>query len=110
MGEIHARDLSLRTARALAESEGHVACTAAQVQDRSIASPKNVIEAPRCAPPPEPVHIHRKYVVQQVVSWRDSAEHLAHFARGALLIVRFGWRCAHDCWLVGGCCHPASER
>src|SRR5579864_5472145 len=68
------------------EREGQVARAAAQIKDASVGTPKNATEFFRCQPAPFVVHRERKEVVEQVISRRNSAEHIAHAAGGIALV------------------------
>jgi hypothetical protein len=72
--------------RAALECQRHVASSAAQVENSRVFILKNVVEGFGGAPPPQPVDIARKHVVQQVIAWRDGGKHFAHRARGRLLV------------------------
>lgn len=48
-------------------------------------------ESARGTPPPEAIHVERKYVIEQVIAWRDGSEHFAHGTRSRFLICRALW-------------------
>src|SRR5260370_18062358 len=68
-------------------------------------------ESARRAPPPKPVNIAGKYVIQQIIARRNRGKHLAHRLRRGVLVTRAGGRSSHNMFGFGSFGrHHACER
>ena len=63
---------------------------------RALGTLQNGIELARSAPPPQPVNVERKHVIQQIVARRNRGEHLADGLRRRLAVARTGGSRAYD--------------
>src|ERR1700681_447651 len=86
MRKIRTENLRSSGASAPPQSESHVSGAATKIQHASIGTLQNGIELARGAPPPQPVNVERKNVIQQVVARRNRGEHLADGRRRRLAI------------------------
>src|ERR1017187_273045 len=86
--KIRCQDWARTPGAVLEESHGHVAGAAADVEDSGIGVGEDGPEAPRRAPPPEPVHVGGEHMIQQVVPRRNGVEHLAHCSCGRCFVCR----------------------
>ncbi len=68
------------------EGECQVARAAAEIKNASVGASKDASEFFRCQPAPSVVHREGEEVIEEVVSRRNGAEHIAHSARGIALV------------------------